>query len=106
MKMETALHPRYPNIFSPIRLGPIEVPTRFFFGPHGSSLTVGTKPSDDLTAYSTERIRNGGCGLVIVAMAAHERARTRQPSPHPPENIPAFRAFANAVHEAGGKVFG
>jgi hypothetical protein len=51
-------------------------------------------------------VRGGGCGLVIVALAAHERGRTRQPSPHPPENIGAFRALADAIHEAGGKIFG
>ena len=35
-------HPRYPNVFSPIRLGPVEVPSRFFFAPHGSALSAGT----------------------------------------------------------------
>lgn len=100
------MHPKYPNIFSPIKLGPVEIPTRFFFAPHGSSLSAGTKPSDDLVAYSAERVRGGGAGLVIVALVAHERGRTRQPSPHPQENIPAFRVMADAIHNAGGKIFG
>lgn len=100
------MHPKYPNVFSPIRLGPVEIPTRFFFAPHGSALSAGTKPSDDLVAYSAERVRDGGCGLVIVALVAHERGRTRQPSPHPPENIAAFRVMADAIHAAGGKIFG
>lgn len=100
------MHSRYPNIFSPIRLGPVEISTRFFFAPHGSSLSAGTKPSDDLIAYSVERVKDGGCGLVIVALVAHERGRTRQPSPHPKENVAAFRAFADAIHAAGGKAFG
>lgn len=100
------VHPQYPNIFSPIRLGPVELPTRFFFAPHGSALSAGTKPSDDLVAYSAERVKGGGCGLVIVALVAHERGRTRQPSPHPPENVAAFRAMADAIHAAGGKIFG
>jgi 2,4-dienoyl-CoA reductase-like NADH-dependent reductase (Old Yellow Enzyme family) len=100
------MHPRYPNIFSPIRLGPVEVPTRFFFAPHGSALSAGSKPLDDLTAYSAERVKDGGCGLVIVALAIHERGRTRQPSPHPAENIAAFRAMADCIHAAGGKIFG
>ena len=90
-------HPRYPNIFSPIRLGPVEIPTRFFFAPHGSSLVAGTKPSDDLVAYSAERVKGGGCGLVVVALV---RARAR---PHAPavaasaaRTSPAFRALADA----------
>ena len=100
------MHPKYPNVFSPIRLGPVEIPTRFFFAPHGSSLSAGTKPSDDLVSYSVERVKNGGCGLVILALVAHERGRTRQPSPHPPENLAAFRVMADAIHAAGGKIFG
>jgi 2,4-dienoyl-CoA reductase-like NADH-dependent reductase (Old Yellow Enzyme family) len=100
------MHPTYPNVFTPIRLGPVEIPTRFFFAPHGSALSAGTKPSDDLAAYSAERVKGGGCGLVIVALVQHERGRTRQPSPHPPENIAAFRTLAEAIHEAGGKIFG
>jgi 2,4-dienoyl-CoA reductase-like NADH-dependent reductase (Old Yellow Enzyme family) len=100
------IHPKYPNVFSPIRLGPVEVPTRYFFAPHGSALSAGSKPLDDLVAYSAERVRGGGCGLVVVALAIHERGRTRQPSPHPPENVAAFRATADAIHAAGGKIFG
>ncbi len=100
------MHPKYPHVFSPIRLGPVELPTRFFFAPHGSSLSAGTKPADDLVAYSAERVKDGGAGLVIVALTAHERGRTRQPSPHPAENIAAFRVLADAIHAAGGKIFG
>ena len=100
------MHPKYPHIFSPLKLGPVEIPTRFFFAPHGSALSAGTKPADDLVAYSAERVKGGGCGLVIVAMVLHERGRTRQPSPHPKENIAAFRVLTDAIHEAGGKIFG
>jgi len=100
------MHPKYPNVFSPIRLGPVELPTRYFFAPHGSALSAGSKPLDDLTAYSAERVRGGGCGLVVVALAIHERGRTRQPSPHPPENVAAFRAMTDTIHAAGGKIFG
>lgn len=100
------MHPKYPNVFSPLRLGSVEVPTRYFFAPHGSALSAGSKPLDDLVAYSAERVRGGGCGLVVVALAIHERGRTRQPSPHPPENVAAFRVVADAIHAAGGKIFG
>jgi 2,4-dienoyl-CoA reductase-like NADH-dependent reductase (Old Yellow Enzyme family) len=100
------MHPKYPNVFSPIRLGPVEIPTRYFFAPHGSALSAGSKPLDDLVAYSAERVRGGGCGLVVVATAIHDRGRTRQPSPYPPENIVAFRVMTDAIHAAGGKIFG
>jgi 2,4-dienoyl-CoA reductase-like NADH-dependent reductase (Old Yellow Enzyme family) len=99
------MHPRYPHVFSPIRLGPIEIPNRFYFSPHGLALTVGTKPSDDLVHYKAARVK-GGCGLVIVSLTVHDRGRHFQPSPYPRENIPSFRALADAVHDAGGKIFG
>jgi 2,4-dienoyl-CoA reductase-like NADH-dependent reductase (Old Yellow Enzyme family)/pyruvate/2-oxoglutarate dehydrogenase complex dihydrolipoamide dehydrogenase (E3) component len=84
----------------------VEIPTRYYFAPHGSALSAGSKPLDDLAAYSAERVQGGGCGLVVVALAIHERGRTRQPSPHPSENVAAFRALVHAIHEAGGKIFG
>lgn len=98
------MHPRYPRIFSPIKLGPIELSNRFYMSPHAVPMAVGTKPSDDFIHYNVARIK-GGCGLVILTTTLHGRARIFQPSPHPKENIPAFRALADAVHEAGGKIF-
>src|SRR5690606_17163732 len=99
-------HPRYPHVFSPMRLGPVEIPNRYYFSPHGLPLTVGCAPSNDLVAYCVERVRDGGCGLVILSCTAHERGRHYQPCPYPPEAVPAFRALADAVHAAGGKIFG
>ena len=99
------MHPVYPHLFTPLQLGPVTVPTRFFFAPHGSALTVGSKPADDLAAYSAERVRGGGCGMVVIPVALHERARTRQPSPNLAENVAAFRAYADAIHAAGGVAF-
>jgi 2,4-dienoyl-CoA reductase-like NADH-dependent reductase (Old Yellow Enzyme family) len=100
------MHPRYPNIFSPIRLGPIELRNRFYSSPHAVPMTIGSKPSDDYIHYNVARVKDGGCGLVMLTMTMHFRGRSFQPSPHPKENIPAFRALADAVHEAGGKIFG
>ncbi len=100
------MHAKYPRIFNPIRLGPVEIPNRFYFSPNASALSVGTKPSRDLAHYLSARVKEGGCGLVIPSMTAHPRGRNLQSSPFPRENIPSFRAMADAVHEAGGKIFG
>ena len=99
-------HPAYPRIFSSIRLGPVEIPNRFYFSPNASALSVGTKPSRDLAHYLLARVQGGGCGLVIPSMTAHTRGRSLQSSPFPAENIPSFRAMADLVHQAGGKIFG
>jgi 2,4-dienoyl-CoA reductase-like NADH-dependent reductase (Old Yellow Enzyme family) len=100
-----AAHPRYPNIFNPVRIGPVELPNRYYFSPHGLPLTVGCSPSTDLVAYCTERVKDGGCGLVILSCTVHSRGRGYQPCPFPPETVPAFRALAEALHAAGGRIF-
>ena len=100
------MHPRYPHVFSRVRLGPVELPNRYYFSPHGLPLTIGCGPSNDLVAYATERVRDGGCGLVILSCTVHDRGRHYQPCPYPKETVGAFRALADAVHDAGGKIFG
>ncbi len=99
------MHPKYPSVFSPIRLGPVQLPNRYYFSPHGLPLTVGYGPSNDLVAYCTERVRGGGCGLVILSCTVHDRGRHYQPCPYPKQSIGAFRALADGVHAAGGKIF-
>lgn len=42
----------------------------------------------------------------MLTMTMHVRGRSFQPSPYPKQNLAAFRALADAVHEAGGKIFG
>lgn len=99
------MHPKYPHVFSPIELGPVALPNRYYFSPHGAALTIGPKPSKDLVAYCVERVKDGGCGLVILSCTLHERGRHYQPCPYPKNSIGAFRALAEEVHKAGGKIF-
>lgn len=95
---------RYPNVFRPIRIGPVEIANRFYQSPHGMPMHVGGKPSDDYLAYAVERAR-GGVGLLMVSMTIPERARSVQPSPSSRDNIAALRAVADAVHAAGARIF-
>ena len=100
------MHSKYPHVFSPITLGPIELRNRFYSSPHAVPLNILGNPTQDYIQYCVARVEGGGCGLIILSMAALHRSKSVWPSPHPRENIPAFRALADAVHEAGGKVFG
>jgi len=99
------MHKKYPNVFSPIKLGPVSLPNRYYFSPHGLPLAVGYSPSNDLVAYYTERVKAGGCGLVILSCPVHHRGRAYQPTPYAEASIGAFRALADAVHDAGGRIF-
>jgi 2,4-dienoyl-CoA reductase-like NADH-dependent reductase (Old Yellow Enzyme family)/thioredoxin reductase len=100
------MHPKYPNVFSPIKLGPVEIKNRFYFSPHAVFLTFGSKPTNDYVHYQVARAKDDGCGLIICSLTVTDRARTLQASPHPEQNIPAFRKVADEVHAAGAKVFG
>jgi 2,4-dienoyl-CoA reductase-like NADH-dependent reductase (Old Yellow Enzyme family) len=98
------MHRKYPHVFNPIQLGPVEIENRFYFAPHGVGLVIGNEPADDFAFYSAERAR-GGCGLVINSLHVHGKAGIFA-SPYPQENIASFEAMAAAVHREGGKIFG
>src|SRR5439155_14895459 len=72
----------------------------------GVGLTLGTRPSFDFPYYSVERVKGGGCGLIVNSLTVNERASAGQSSPYLEDNIPAFKVMADTVHEAGGTVFG
>lgn len=87
---------RYPHVFTPISIGPVEIANRFYFSPHGIPLRDLLGPSADAAFYYAERAR-GGCGLVMHALRL---------SPVSPKTVPSFTAVASMVHEAGAKIFG
>ena len=98
------MHPKYPNVFTPIKLGPVEISNRFYFAPHGVALNIGNEPNNDFPWYSAERVR-GGCDLVIQSLNVYGKVAGFG-SPYPEKNIPSFQAMADKIHAEGGKVFG
>ncbi|MCB2077850.1 MAG: FAD-dependent oxidoreductase [Novosphingobium sp.] len=98
-------HPKYPNVFRPIRLGPVEIPNRFYMSPHVQPMTTARRaPTQDVIRYFEERIR-GGCRLIMLSMTIPTRVNSVQPAPDDVGNIPALRALSDAIHAAGGKIF-
>ncbi|MFV8816656.1 hypothetical protein [Haliea sp. E17] len=69
-------HPKYPRVFSPTRLGPVELRNRFYSPPHAVPMTVGSKPSDDYIHYNAARMKDGGCGLIMLSMSMHPDRRS------------------------------
>ncbi|MDQ1424695.1 MAG: dimethylglycine catabolism, partial [Acidimicrobiaceae bacterium] len=96
---------RYPHVFSPIKLGPVEIKNRFYFSPHGSPYVVGSGPSDNFAYYYGARAA-GGCGLCIHALSVMPGRGGLGVTPYLEESIPSFRAAAKVVHDNGGKIFG
>ena len=99
------MHSKYPNVFNPIRLGPIELRNRFYSAPHGMPISLAGVPTDDYLHYNVARAR-GGVGLIMLSLTVPERSSGAQPRPNVNGAIPAFRAVADAVHAEGAKLFG
>ena len=79
------MHPKYPNVFSPIKLGPVELKNRFYSSPHAVPMNILGKPTDDYIDYNVARAR-GGCGLIVLTMAVNGRA-AELPTHYPPKKI-------------------
>lgn len=99
----------YPHVFSPIKIGPIEVSNRFFMPPHGIPLVVPgphgtTVPSDDFACYYAERAAGG------VALMGHSLSVLPLPGglacPAYAEAIPSFAKVADLTHSHGSRIFG
>ena len=93
---------RFPTLFSPFRLGGIEVSNRVVFTAHHTHLS-GDVPSDDLVAYYESRAA-GGAGLIVVEVAGvHSSARFSSDfiQADSDECIPGYRRIAQACHHHG-----
>lgn len=100
----------FPNLFSPIRVGSVEIANRIVFAGHGSRFVDWHRfHLDDRQAkYLAERAK-GGAGLIIqgssmvhptgLAAAGVNEVWTD-------ESIPSYAHVADAVHDEGGLIFG
>ncbi len=98
----------FPNLFRPIRLGPLEIPNRIVLTGHGTGMGRDFKPDERMIGYY-ERRAAGGVGLIMLG--------SQQVHPSSPgiTNLlcnydsgiePGLAAVADAVHRHGGRVFG
>jgi 2,4-dienoyl-CoA reductase-like NADH-dependent reductase (Old Yellow Enzyme family) len=103
---------RFPNVFQPMRLGPVEVSNRIYIPPHGIPVDAPTPgheahtvPAQELPYYFGERAA-GGVGLIFHSTQVGPAAR-HQYVKHTPwfaEAIPSYGRVAEAVHEHGTKI--
>ncbi|HUS79753.1 MAG TPA: FAD-dependent oxidoreductase, partial [Armatimonadota bacterium] len=98
---------RYEALFSPGRIGPLELPNRVVLAPMGSNYPdENHMVTERLIAYHVARAR-GGMGLNIVEhTAVHPWGLTgsRMLAIYDDAMIPGLSALASAVHEAGGRI--
>jgi 2,4-dienoyl-CoA reductase-like NADH-dependent reductase (Old Yellow Enzyme family)/threonine dehydrogenase-like Zn-dependent dehydrogenase len=104
----------FPNLFTPLRIGPVESRNRIVLGAHFTQFTEPTTPGEP-GHYGARYARylagfaRGGAGLVIGGQAAvHPTTAYQMPnnaSAWDAAAVPGLTEIANAVHEHGSLVF-
>lgn len=99
---------RFPRLFSPLRLGQLEIRNRIFSSGHDTVMADHGRVSDRLIAYQRARAA-GGVGLIVVQVAAvHPTAEYTSHALGAMDDgcIPGFRQLAEAVHAEGAGIIG
>lgn len=96
---------KYPTMFSPIKLGRMEIKNRVFMSPHGMvGLGIGT---DQQVGYFEARAR-GGAGFMVIASCQVLPAPLVIPGwfieAYNPAHIPAIRRIVDAAHKHGARI--
>jgi len=94
-------------LFSPLKIGHVEVKNRLSFQPHLTNFAESSLPSERHKYYWGERAR-GGVGLIITEeMSVHptDRAYEKLIDVFHREVIPGFRKITDHVHQYGTTMF-
>ncbi|MFP6639979.1 MAG: NADH:flavin oxidoreductase, partial [Myxococcota bacterium] len=97
----------FEHIFSPIRIGSMELPNRLMMAP--MTVDYGNDdetPSDRQVAYYTERAR-GGIGLIgleVCSVDPEHRYQQHSLGLHSDDQIPGHKRLVDAIHAEGAKV--
>jgi len=97
----------FPNLFSPLTIGTVEVKNRISFQPHLTNLAVGNLPSERQMYYWGERAK-GGAGLIITEeLTVHptDMSYEKLIDVYHPEVIPGFKKITDYVHQYDSKIF-
>jgi 2,4-dienoyl-CoA reductase-like NADH-dependent reductase (Old Yellow Enzyme family)/thioredoxin reductase len=95
----------FKHLFSPYKIGNLEIPNRVFMSPHGMvGLGIGT---DAQVGYFEARAK-GGCGFMVIASCQVLPAPLVPPGwfieAYNRDHIPAMRRIVDAAHKHGSKI--
>jgi 2,4-dienoyl-CoA reductase-like NADH-dependent reductase (Old Yellow Enzyme family)/thioredoxin reductase len=95
------------SLFAPLRLGPVEIPTRVVSTAHQTTLVHDHLPTDDFVAYHEARAR-GGVGLIVLeATAVHPSGllTSHTLGGYLPGIVSGYRRVADVVRPHGTRLF-
>src|SRR5919108_5799601 len=94
-------------LFSPVRLGPVELANRIVSTAHQTTLVHDHLPTDDFVAYHEARAR-GGVGLIVLeATAVHETGllTAHTLAGYHDEIVAGYRRVTSVVRPHGTRLF-
>ena len=97
----------FPYLFSPLKIGTVEVKNRISFQPHLTNFAVDNLPSERQMYYWGERAK-GGAGLIITEeLTVHptDMAYEKLIDVYHAEVIPGFKKITDYVHQYDSKIF-
>ena len=101
-------HEFFPNIFTPLRLGPITLKNRIFISSHNNGMALNDMIDDRMIAYYRRRAQAGVALIVTGATAVHRTSYSgngRAILNQDDSIIPWLKKTADALHEYDCKFF-
>jgi 2,4-dienoyl-CoA reductase-like NADH-dependent reductase (Old Yellow Enzyme family)/thioredoxin reductase len=95
------------HLFSPLRLGPVELPNRIVSTSHQTTLVRDQLPTDSLVAYHEARAKGGAGAIFLEATAVHASGllTPKTLAGYRPEIVNGYRRLAAAVRPHGTRLF-
>lgn len=93
------------KIFSPAKIGAIELKNHFVMSPMTRSRAIGNIPNDLISEYYGQR---AGAGLIVTegtSPSPNGLGYARIPGIFSDEQVEGWKKVTSAVHEKGGKIF-
>jgi 2,4-dienoyl-CoA reductase-like NADH-dependent reductase (Old Yellow Enzyme family) len=102
------IDPAVAPLFTPFRMGPLEIANRFVMAPMTRSQSPSGEPTDEVVAYYQRRAQHG-VGLILTeGTTVDHSVATGDPSVprfHGDVPLAVWKRVADAVHAAGGHIF-
>ncbi|OWT63938.1 oxidoreductase [Candidimonas nitroreducens] len=98
---------KYPHVFTPFRIGKVEVRNRIFLPAHTTNFAENFLPTDRHKAYLVERAK-GGIGLIFLEpLRVHRTSLGRAGgiSGAVPASLPKLRGITDAIKAEGARAF-
>jgi mycofactocin system FadH/OYE family oxidoreductase 2 len=97
----------FPLLFSPIKIGGIEIPNRICFSANSTNFSTHGVIHEQHIAYYEERAK-GGCGLIILGeLSIHptDRPYEQMIEAYDEKVIPGYQELSSAIHRHPTKIF-